>query len=31
MIPTKYKTHPVDTKEDLLHVEKLILAENTNE
>jgi 3-deoxy-manno-octulosonate cytidylyltransferase (CMP-KDO synthetase) len=31
MIPTKYKTHPVDTKEDLLNVEKLILAENTNE
>ncbi len=26
MIPTKHKTHPVDTKEDLLHVERLMLA-----
>jgi 3-deoxy-manno-octulosonate cytidylyltransferase (CMP-KDO synthetase) len=27
MVPTKYQTHPVDTKDDLAHVEKLISSE----
>ena len=31
MVPTKFQTYPVDTKEDLLRVEKLISKIKDNE